>query len=875
MNRCQFRRSSPKKGPICRFASPFRRETLRLRSSQLVCSLFTLLFFVQVAAGAPAKPVKRVLILNEVGASSPGLRIIDNGIMTALQDAPYHIQFYIEYMDSVLFPEAADQQKFREFYIAKYTKRKPDVILTIGPTPLEFMIDAHRQFFPGIPIVFCLRNGAHAPLDPEFTGVADTIAAAETLEAALRLVPDTEHVVVTGGVSAWDRQQEAVIREAIKPYEKRLDISYLTDLSLPDLLDRVSHLPDHTIVLMATLTQDGNGTLYVSAAESGPMLAQASNVPVFSFFDPFLNHGIVGGDLSDFDKQGRAAGSMTLKLLNGERPQDIPTVKDVTTYMFDWKALKRWGMKERDLPPGSIVVNRRPTAWELYKWYIVGGLCLLLVQTSLIIGLLWQRAVRRKADASRRESDNRLAGIVGTAMDAIIAIDEQQRIVLFNPAAEQMFCCPQQEAVGTPIERFIPERSRPKHAEHIQRFGLSGVTARLMSSRGVLWAMRANGEEFPMEASISRIESDSKKVFTVIVRDITERRRAETAVRESEQRFRLVANTAPVMIWTTGTDKLCDYVNKPWLDFTGRTLEEELASGWAEGVHSEDVDDCAKKYTEAFDNREQFEMEYRLRRHDGEYRWIFDRGVPRFNADGTFAGYIGCSIDVTERKRAEEALSTIGRRLIEAHEEERSWISRELHDDVNQRLALLAVELGRWSKEASQSNFTEHLGHAQSRITEIAKDVQALSHRLHSSKLEYLGLTTAARSFCKELSDKAKVEVQFSHSAVPSNMPKEVSLCLFRVLQEALQNAIKYSGVRLFSVDLRGTLDGIELTVSDDGRGFDGTERLSRHGLGLISMQERLQMVHGRFEVKTQPGAGTIISARVPLRKAEIRAMAG
>lgn len=270
MNRRQLRRSFSKKGSLCPFASRFRRETLRLRSSQLVCSLFTLLFLVQVAAGAPPKPVKRVLILNEVGASSPGLRIIDNGIMTALQDSPYHIQFYIEYMDSVLFPEAADQQKVRDFYIAKYTKRKPDVIVTVGSTPLQFMVEAHRQFFPGIPIVFCLRNGAHPPLDPEFTGVEDTIAAAETLEAALRLVPGTEHVVVTGGVSAWDRRQEAVIKETIKPYEKRLDISYLTDLSLPDLLERVSHLPAHTIVLMATLTEDGVGTLYVSAAESGP-----------------------------------------------------------------------------------------------------------------------------------------------------------------------------------------------------------------------------------------------------------------------------------------------------------------------------------------------------------------------------------------------------------------------------------------------------------------------------------------------------------------------------------------------------------------------------------------------------------------------------
>ncbi|HEX4919597.1 MAG TPA: PAS domain S-box protein, partial [Candidatus Bathyarchaeia archaeon] len=356
---------------------------------------------------------------------------------------------------------------------------------------------------------------------------------------------------------------------------------------------------------------------------------------------------------------------------------------------------------------------------------------------------------------------------MGTAMDAIIAIDEKHRIVLFNHAAEKMFGCRRQEVAGTSVERFIPERFRPKHAEHIQSFGRSGVTARLMSTRGVLWAVRTNGQEFPIEASISNIESDGKKIFTVVIRDITERLRAETTIRESEERFRLVANTAPVMIWMSDTDKMRNYFNKPWLDFTGRTLEQELGNGWTDGVHSEDFTEFMKTYTDAFDKRERFEMEYRLRRKDGEYRWISAIGVPRFNDDGTFAGFIGCCIDVTERKHAEEALSTIGRRLIEAHEEERTWIGRELHDDINQKLAMLAIEIDRWKQEGSRAKFTEHLSHAQKRIMDLSMDVQALSHRLHSSKLEYMGLVVAAGSFCKEVSEKAKVDVQFSHSAVP------------------------------------------------------------------------------------------------------------
>ena len=352
-------------------------------------------------------------------------------------------------------------------------------------------------------------------------------------------------------------------------------------------------------------------------------------------------------------------------------------------------------------------------------------------------------------------------------------------------------------------------------------------------------------------------------------------KRAETQLRESEERFRLVANTAPVMIWTAGTDRKCSYVNKTWLDFTGRPLEAELGDGWVEGVHPDDSNRCLQTYTEAFDRRESFELQYRLRRKDGEYRWVLDDGVPRFNPDGTFAGYIGSCIDITERKLAEESLATIGRRLIEAHEEERTWIGRELHDDINQRLALLAIDLERWSHDASTNEVTELVRHTRARITEIAQDVQGLSHRLHSSKLDYLGLATAAKSFCRELSEKTKVEIVFGDAGIPRTLSKEVSLCLFRVLQEGLQNAVKHSGVRSFTVDLQGTEESIELTVADTGSGFEEQEAFTRHGLGLISMRERLQLVNGELSVKSKPGAGTTIRARVPLKTDGYRAMAG
>jgi PAS domain S-box-containing protein len=355
--------------------------------------------------------------------------------------------------------------------------------------------------------------------------------------------------------------------------------------------------------------------------------------------------------------------------------------------------------------------------------------------------------------------------------------------------------------------------------------------------------------------------------FMVLAALAEEHEQSAHVVRESEERFRLVANTAPVMIWMAGTDRLCTYVNQPWLEFTGRPLEAELGNGWVEGVHEEDLKRCLKTYSEAFGQRRSFEMEYRVRRNDGEYRWILDIGVPRFKPDGSFAGYIGSCLDITDRKLAEEALASVGYRLIEAHEEERTWIARELHDDIVQRVALVTVELGRCDQQAADATTGahDHIRHASQLLFDLGKDIQALSHRLHSSKLEYLGLVTAAKSFCCELSEQRNVRIEFKHSDIPAAVPKEISLCLFRVLQEALQNAVRHSGAQGFAVEVHGAQDGIRLTVSDSGIGFDWRHAINDRGLGLISMRERLRLVNGELSIESEPGRGTTVLARVPL----------
>jgi PAS domain S-box-containing protein len=380
-----------------------------------------------------------------------------------------------------------------------------------------------------------------------------------------------------------------------------------------------------------------------------------------------------------------------------------------------------------------------------------------------------------------------LAGIVGSVMDAIIAVDDSQRILLFNTAAERMFGCPASEAIGSSIERFIPPRFLAEHV-HVRDFKETVLIGCSMKGYRTLWGLRVNGQEFPIEASTSRFEAgNGNTVLTVVIRDITERYKAEEAMRESEERFRLVADTAPVMIWMSGADKLCNYFSKPWLEFTGRSFAEEAGNGWAKGVHVEDMQQCMNTYTESFDQRKSFRMEYRLRRHDGEFRWILDIGVPRFNHDGTFAGYIGIGVDITERKQLEPILAGIPRKLVEAQEQERARIARDLHDDVGQRLAMLVIEHGLIEENHPELpiEVLNSLHELRQQMADVLRDMQFLCHELHSSRLEYVGLVGAMRSWCREVAERRGVEITFNTDDIKS-LAQETSLCLFRVLQEAV-----------------------------------------------------------------------------------------
>jgi PAS domain S-box-containing protein len=254
--------------------------------------------------------------------------------------------------------------------------------------------------------------------------------------------------------------------------------------------------------------------------------------------------------------------------------------------------------------------------------------------------------------------------------------------------------------------------------------------------------------------------------------------------------------------------------------------------------------------------------EDRWDREGGDTKWSRCEVHPWKTAGGVVGGLLIFAEDITRRKQMEETLAGMTRKLIESQEEERARIGRELHDDISQRLTLLSLELNTLSR--SPSKFRSRLEKVQKELDQISSDVQALSHDLHSSKLEYLGAVVGMKGWLREVSRRHKVEIDFQ-SELEGAVPPEIGIPLFRVLQEAVNNAIKHSGEKSVEVRLWETVGKLHLVVRDSGTGFDVEAALRGKGLGLTSMQERTRLVNGAIAIDSKPKGGTTIHVRVPL----------
>ena len=666
-----------------------------------------------------------------------------------------------EFMDLTKHPEQDHRKSFVNYLGRKYAKHPVDLIIALHSPALSFLVEEGRSLFPGVPVINVIA-------DPEFLANEDfrtrqvrlmeglkrpfvimpfSINADATVRNILSLLPDTRTLVVVSGSGLLDRGLEQTVRRSLAAWQGQLKIEYISALPLEEVLERSAALTPEAAILFTIFSADPQGRTY-RPPDVVRNLSRAAKAPVFGLYDSLLgNKGIVGGTMPSFGREAERTVELALEILGGKPPREPVTMRPAPRLsLFDWEQLQRWGLEEKSLPPGSIVLNRPKTIWSDYKGFVLGGLAILLAQTVLVTGLLVQRRRKKTAEVALQEKTEELDQFFNVTLDVLCIANTDGYFLRMNPAVERILGYTREELMSRPFFNFI-------HPDD-----LDGT-------------------------------------------------RAAVATLDSQQR-----------------------------------------------VYS-------------------FENRYRCK--DGTYRWL------QWNSALAEKLIYAAARDVTEHKQAEQALQENERalrqnqtdlreltgRLISAQEEERRHLARELHDDLSQRLAVISIEAGKLEEQlvGSPGSFKKKLGQMKHQLVNISRDINGLARQLHPSILDDLGLVRAIESECNGFLEREGVPVVFSHGNVPPDLEKDVSLTLYRVVQEGLRNISKHACAEQVSVSLKGSAQELRLSVQDNGIGFDLTEARKTPGLGLSSMGERVRIIAGEFSIKSRPGEGTLITVRVPL----------
>ena len=597
--------------------SQAKRLSLRRLAFASASLMLSLVFFFWSGPTAAQAPLARdVLILSDVGMSHSLTAEVTQQIVAGVRETPErHIEFYSESLDLQAFPGTPSPEDARDWLAKKYGDHKLDVVVAVGPGAIEFLSDDAQTLFRDVPIVICGSSSDQASnpkLDARFTGTWVKLEPEQTLELALHLFPDTRQVFVVGGSSDFDKVVMSLTKKALSSVKTKSEITYLTDMEMNKLLEKLRNLPEHSIELYTSFFRDSAGNKFLNASKALPMVAAASNGPDFGMSDTYIGQGIVGGYVLPFGKQAKITAQIVSELLDGKKAEELPVETLASEYLFDWRELQHWHIPEASLPFGSVIMFREPSLWDRAKWIWITSLLIIAVLCSITIYLQHSR----KQLTLAKEKQMQLSGL-----------------------------------------------------------------------------------------------------------------------------------------------------------------------------------------------------------------------------------------------------------LINAEEKERSRVASELHDDFSQRLAILALGLENVDEAtpASLDHVHKQLHELARSTSELGSDLHTLSHRLHSSTLESLGLVPAVDALCREFTCKQGIRVHFSSYEIPRSISPDAALCIFRIVQEALRNLKKYSGAEEAEVDLRMTGGRLEISVRDEGRGFSLSDLGQNGGIGIRSMEQRARLLGGTFEIHSEPGKGTTLEAWVPV----------
>lgn len=544
-----------------------RDSTVVMPWLRMLTFLLALLLLLSSSGFASSpKEIKRVLVLYSLDKGHPAHELTDKGIREAFESNKlFQVQIYREYLDTSRFPEPRYASSMADYLGGKYSGLKLDAIIAVYPQAVDFLLANKRTPFQNVPLITCEITQSfgnmleHSPARRFITGHIMGSNVTGLLDTALRMRPSTKQVALISGTTLNDRYGEKIIREVLNKYGARFTVIDLTRLPMEEILRRVGSLPPDTVVFYSSVMRDGAGQIFVPR-EALTLIAKTASTPVFGLYDSFLGFGIVGGPLISLELAGKTAAGLALRVLMGERPEYIPFVQDSGyTSMFDWRELKRWGIPESSLPPESIIVNREFSVWDSYKWYITGVVVFCLVESFLVILLVFSLRKRRKALNDLAEAEMRYRTVADYTYDWEYWSAPDGKILYVSPSCERVTGYTSQQFIEEPSllsDIIIPE-DRPAWDVHRHD---AGVELKLQE---IQFRIRAH------DGKIRWIDHSCRSVidehghfqgFRVSNRDVTERKMTELKARQQQNEL---AHVTRVAVLGELTSSLAHELNQP------------------------------------------------------------------------------------------------------------------------------------------------------------------------------------------------------------------------------------------------------------------------------------------------------------------------
>ncbi len=938
-------------------------------------------------SGAETGQPPRALLINSLGPEFAPWNTFAADFRTELQSQSLiPPEIYEVSLESARFSNPQEEPVVK-YVQSLFHGHRLDLVVPVGGPAVRFAQKYRQELFTGTPMLMAAVDQRHlqnAALTSNDTAVAVLNDLPRMIENILHLLPLTTNVFVVIGDSPLEQFWHQTLLREFQPFTNRLTFGWGNTLSLPEMLKRSAALPPRSAIFYPLLAVDAAG---VSHGEDRALtkLRTVANAPIFGLQSTQMGRGIVGGPLVSISDLSRKSASVAARILRGERPADIKTpAVGPGEPTFDWRELQRWGIRTASLPAGSIVLFRKPTVWQQYRGRIVAVGLVVIAQASIIAGLLANLVKRRRAERSLAESETRFqvaadaapvmiwlagtdklcsffnkgwleftgrtmeqelgngwtqgvhpddlaaclntyeqsfnarrpfamdyrirtkngeyvwvldkgtprfsgdgtfVGYVGCATDitalkraeerwrivvesapsAMLVVNAEGRMTMVNARVETLFGYKRSELIGESVDMLVPDSICDNH-RGVRECYLTNPSLRSVSAAGELFGRRKDGSSVPIEIGLNRFRTPEGEFVLASIIDVTQRLAAEATLRESEERMTLAAEAANLGMWVWEPPETYMWTSAKWKKIHGYSPDEDIRyDALIERVHPVDREAIGHVVTDAFKNQGAFHLQHRVVLPNGTVRWISTSGRVEQTANDGPLRLLGISIDISERVEVEAAAREVSGKLITAQEDERRRIARDLHDDLNQRLAMLSVGadlLGRMDNPARAHALITDIA---SQVQNLSAEVHKLSYRLHPAKLDQLGLLAAARSFCHELSKQCGVEVEFVHEDMPRDLNDAAALCLYRIIQEGLQNVFKHSGATRARVELSRHEDLITLAVSDNGCGFDMSAIGHQAGLGLVGMRERVRLMHGQIVFQSTPGQGTRIEVTIPV----------